>query len=319
MHHAEADELGVLEARDQRQHARLLAPFQLRLEADQAEVVAGEVVLAQLHRRVGRTPGARVDQADRLHRAEAQRVASAVRHHFNRQAPFEELLLVEVMNGCRFGGDDRVVEAVVLLLRHRAVQVITLAIIDATRRTRRARATIVSAEAASPSRCAKDPGRVDRLGQDDRTDGVVEVEVVGADEGGDVRRQRFRCQRPGGDDQREHRRVGRNPRDFLAHDGDQRVAVNRVGDRLREAVAIDRQRGARGDAMLVRGAHDQGSEPAHLLLQETDGVIELVAAEGVRADQLGEPIGLVHLGGSHRAHLVDDGRYARCCTLPRGL
>ena len=52
MHHAEAHELGVLEARDHPQHARLIAPLDLRLEPDQAVVIAGERVLPQLHHRV---------------------------------------------------------------------------------------------------------------------------------------------------------------------------------------------------------------------------------------------------------------------------
>ena len=42
VHHAEADELRLLEAGNQAEHARLLAPLDLRLEADQAEVIAGE-------------------------------------------------------------------------------------------------------------------------------------------------------------------------------------------------------------------------------------------------------------------------------------
>ena len=77
MDHAEAHELGVLEPGNQPQHARLLAPLHLRLEADQAEVVAGEVVLPQLHDRVRLASGARIGQADRLHRPEAQRVHAA--------------------------------------------------------------------------------------------------------------------------------------------------------------------------------------------------------------------------------------------------
>ena len=56
MDHAEPDEFGLLEPGNQPQHARLLAPFQLRLEADQAEVIAGEVVLPELHDGVGLRP-----------------------------------------------------------------------------------------------------------------------------------------------------------------------------------------------------------------------------------------------------------------------
>ena len=59
---------------NQPQHARLLAPFQLRLKADEAVVIAGEVVLPQLHGGVRRAAGARIDEADRLHRPEPQRV-----------------------------------------------------------------------------------------------------------------------------------------------------------------------------------------------------------------------------------------------------
>ena len=69
-------------------------------------MVAGEIVLPQLHDGKRRAAGARIDEADRLHRPEAQRVAAAVRHHLDRQTAFEELLLVEVVNGCRFRRHD---------------------------------------------------------------------------------------------------------------------------------------------------------------------------------------------------------------------
>ena len=98
MDHAVAHELGLLEARNHPQHSRLLSPLQLRLESDEAVVIAGKVVLAQLHGGVRLPPGSRILQPHRLHRPEAQRVFAAVRHHFDRQAPFEELLLVEIVN-----------------------------------------------------------------------------------------------------------------------------------------------------------------------------------------------------------------------------
>src|SRR4026208_1229877 len=40
VHHPVAHELRLLEARNQPQHARLVAPFDLRLEPDQAEMIA---------------------------------------------------------------------------------------------------------------------------------------------------------------------------------------------------------------------------------------------------------------------------------------
>ena len=103
MDHAEPDELRLLEPGNQAEHARLVAPLDLGLEPDEAEVIAGEIVLPQLHGRVRRPAGARIDEADRLHRSEAQRVAAAVRHDLDGQAALEEPLLVEVVDRCRFG------------------------------------------------------------------------------------------------------------------------------------------------------------------------------------------------------------------------
>ena len=65
---------------------------------------------------------------------------------------------------------------------------------------------------------------------------------------------------------------------------------------LGEALAIHGERRAGRHAARFRRAHDQRTEPPHLLLQEADGVIELVAAERVAADELGEAVGLVHGG-----------------------
>src|SRR5688572_11914593 len=133
MHHAEAHELGLLEPGDQPEDARLLAPLDLRLEADEAEVIAGESVLTQLHDRVRLAPAARIDEADRLHRSEPQRVAAAVRHDLDRQAPLEEPFFVEIVDRRRLGGDERVVEALVLFARQRAIQIVALAIVHAAR------------------------------------------------------------------------------------------------------------------------------------------------------------------------------------------
>ena len=131
MHHAEADEFGLLESGNHAKDARLVAPFDLRLEPDEAEMVAREIVLTQLHRRVGLATGARIDQPDRFHRPEPQRIAPAMRHHLDRQAPFEETFLVEVVDGGRFRRDQRVVEPLVLVACHRAVQVVAFAVVDA--------------------------------------------------------------------------------------------------------------------------------------------------------------------------------------------
>ena len=79
MQAAEPRELGVLQAGDRAEDARLLAVLQLGLEADHVAERAQRIVLAQLHDGVGPAAGARVGQADRLHRAEAQRLAARAR------------------------------------------------------------------------------------------------------------------------------------------------------------------------------------------------------------------------------------------------
>src|ERR671910_809961 len=80
------------EARDQAQHACLLSPFELRLEADEAVVIGSEIVLPQLGHRIRDTADPRIEQTDRLHRSEPKSVAPAVRHDLNRQAALEEPL-----------------------------------------------------------------------------------------------------------------------------------------------------------------------------------------------------------------------------------
>ena len=130
VHHAEPHELRALEPGDQPQHARLIAPFDLRLKAHEAEVIARQIVLTELHHRVRLTPRPRIGEADRLHRTEAQRIAPAVRHHLDGQASFEEPLLVEIVNGRRFRGDERIVEPFVFLARERAIEIIAGSIVD---------------------------------------------------------------------------------------------------------------------------------------------------------------------------------------------
>ena len=63
--------------------------------------------------------------------------------------------------------------------------------------------------------------------------------------------------------------------------------------------AVDRERASGRDLVGVRGAHDQRVQPAHLLVQQTDGIgLGSVGTERIGADELGEAFGLV--GGRHR-------------------
>ena len=61
-----------------------------------------------------------------------------MRHDFDREAAFEELLLVEIVHGGRLGRRERVIEPTVFLFGQRTVQVVALAIVDAAGNFRRA-------------------------------------------------------------------------------------------------------------------------------------------------------------------------------------
>ena len=124
--------------------------------------------------------------------------------------------------------------------------------------------------------------------------------------------ERRRRERPGGDDDAVplgRRQAG----DLAALDGDQRVLGERARDLGGEMIAIDGQRAAGRQLVGVAGRHDQRAGAAHLLVQQADGVgVDIVGAERVGADQLGQAVGLVRLGAALRAHLVQhDGHAGR--------
>ena len=91
--------------------------LQLGLEADHVEQAAELVVLAQLHDGIGFDPGlVRIGEAERLHRAVAQRFAAALGHHFDRQAAVEiRRRLFEIVERDFVAGKQRIDEAVILL------------------------------------------------------------------------------------------------------------------------------------------------------------------------------------------------------------
>ena len=87
MNHAQPDELGVLEARDQSQHADLITPFQLGLEADETVVIAGSVSCRSCTTACGLRPVRGSSSPSRFHRPVAERVCAPMRHHFMGRQP----------------------------------------------------------------------------------------------------------------------------------------------------------------------------------------------------------------------------------------
>ena len=99
------------------EHALLLGNPEPRLEADQVPHLARPVLPPELHHRVRLAAGARIGQADRLHRAEAQRLAAAARHLLDRQAALEVRHLVELVAVVLVGREQRVDERLVCRAR----------------------------------------------------------------------------------------------------------------------------------------------------------------------------------------------------------
>ena len=92
--------------------------------------------------------------------------------------------------------------------------------------------------------------------------------------------------------------------DLLARDRDARLGGQPRRDLAREHLAVDGQRRAGRHARHFGRGHHHRVEPAHLFLDEADGVVELVAAKRVAAHELGQVAGLVHERRRAGPHLV---------------
>ncbi len=112
---AVAQDLGVLESRDQSDHPPLLRITEASLEADQAPHSTVSVLLAQLDDRIGHGPGARVLEPDRLQGAEAKRILSAGGQHLDGEATLEERNPVPVVAIVDLSTNQRLVERVIAL------------------------------------------------------------------------------------------------------------------------------------------------------------------------------------------------------------
>ena len=100
---------------------------------------------------------------------------------------------------------------------------------------------------------------------------------------------------------------------------DERMLVDRLCHGPRKQVAIDGERRPSRDARDFGGVHHERIQPAHLLFQQSDRVVELVAPERVAAHQLGETVRLVDVGGPSGPHFVDGDGYAASGSLPGSL
>ena len=281
--HPEAHELGALEARQHPEDALLLADPELRLEADEVEVLPREIVLAELHGGVRLATGARVRQAERLHRAVPQSLDPPLGHGLDRKAPFEVDRLLEVVERHLLAGEELVHEGLVLEPRERDVQ-------------------IVVATALAPARERVELREVERRELHDGRHRVVEVEIRVSEREKERPFQRRRRERARRDDDEARARVGDRLR-LPPHELEERLTPEAARHGLGEGRAVHGERVARRHGRLPRLLEDERADRFHLALQEAHGVPRVVRPEGVRAHHLGEAIRRMGVGRPNRPHL----------------
>ena len=223
--------------------------------------------------------GARIAEAHRLHRPESERLAPARGHLLHRHAALEVRHLVELMAVILVGGEERVEEGVVLLARTSGN--------SGTRPRRRRRPSSPCRSARRGRRWhrrwnrARSPARSRRRRRATATPSRVRIACASASE----------VSGP----------VAMMPAIGISVTSPRSIAMSRMrGDAvmhgLREDLAVDRERAAAGNARLIGAQQDERAEPAHLGLEQAVRVRGLGALEGVRADELGELVGLVRGG-----------------------
>ena len=295
VHDAEAGELGGFQAGDHAEDALLLAPSEAGLEADHPPKHALDVLLSQLDDGIRAIAGSRVGEADGLHRPEGEGLPATRGKLLDRHASLEELETLELGEGDSLGGDQGLPEGVVLDLAHGAIEVVGVTL-------------------AVPRR-AKDLCIVNRIGSDRGGDGVIEVEVVAAREIGDRPCEGVGSQWAGGDDGDSIGYIG----DFLADQRHIREIRHSAGHAFGEMLPVNRQRLARGKAILVGTGDYNRVQEAHLRLQESRGVGEQIGLQRVAADEFGQAAGLVDGSLLRWAHLVEANGYSGPGGMPCGL
>ena len=104
--------------------------------------------------------------------------------------------------------------------------------------------------------------------------------------------------------------------DLLAHDADQGLGGDGLGDQAAEFEAIDGQGVPGGNGRAAGHVHQQRAGVAHLLLEQPGRGVFTVAFERVGADEFGEEFGLMGRSGAQRTHLVERDGEAAAGTLP---
>ena len=291
MHDAVPHKLGVLQTGDHAEHPLLLAPFQVRLEPDKVVERAGRILGTQLHSRPRAVAGARVAQADRAQRPEPDRICAARSHDLDRHtALVDGQIAVKVVERCALGGDERRVEALVLLLIKGAVQIVRLAAAIAGR--------------------GKNLVIVKAFGRHDGSHRVIKAEPVVPGQRCDRLRQRTLSQRAAGN---EHRCALVQRRDLLAPDRNVGVIFHHFGHGGGKHIAVHGQRTARRHAGGLGRVQQMAAQQLHLDFQKARCGVGALGLQRVRADQLRKARAFMGRGIFCRLLLVQLDLHAAVC------
>src|SRR5437868_5704173 len=113
----------LLQTGNHSQHPLLFRDTKPRLESNEIPHPTSAVFLAELHDSISFASSAGIAQADRLEWTKPQRISPALGHYFDRHAAFEVRDFIELVAVILIRRDQRVEKRVVLLSRHRAIEI----------------------------------------------------------------------------------------------------------------------------------------------------------------------------------------------------
>ena len=283
VHDAIPEELALLKARNHAEHASLLRPGEVCLEAHKVVGRALPVLSAQLHHRPRPAPRARVDDADRLEGTETKGVVAGARDLLSRLTGLEKLAPLEIAQDGPLGAHELVDESVVFLFVHGAVEIVV------------AIPLVITGH-------GEDLLAVKRGGIDDGRGGIEERQLLASHKALDRLGKGTRAQRSRRHDDRTA--LGKLDH-FLSDEFDERLGGHGLLDEGGEDVPVDRKGPSRRHRSLL-GKPDKGRPQAReLSLQQAGGRVGAQGLERVRAHELSQVVSLMRGRTCLGTHLVE--------------
>jgi len=249
VHDAIPHKLRVAKRGNHAEHTLLLTEFQIGLKADQIEQPPVAIFPPELNICPRTVTGARIPQSHRFERAKTDGIGTALCHDLDRHTPFVHVrAAVKIVQRRTLGGDQRRIERFILLLVHRAVEVIFLP----------------AAFVARGIECFR---AINTFGGDDRSCRVKKAEPAAAD-----RPNLFgQCaigQRPG---RKNGKFIFRQPGKLLTANGNHRMPADFFGNQRGKLFPVHGESSSCRNTVLLCGRHQQRTEQLHFRLQQTGG------------------------------------------------